>query len=253
MNQISNKYGTYEKQMQLLDMIKDVDSILHNQGIIYSLSSGSLLGAVRENGFIPWDDDIDIMVDRENFDKIVDLFSRSNDHDKYVLKRYLWIERIQRKEDKKEGLLADTIDVFVMDNCPDDYFLYKIKILLIKVLQGMMKKDQNYSGQSLFNRIRLFITHLMGIPFKDEVKYNWYQKVSMIGNGKATKNMSGYNDLFKLLPLRYTNKLFKQIIYHPFENTMLPITSEYDSYLKTQYGDYMTPPPEKDRIPVHMI
>ena len=68
---IENKYGALEYQQITLAMMKDIHRFLMSEGIKYSLCGGSLLGAIRESGFIPWDDDLDIMMDRENFGYIV--------------------------------------------------------------------------------------------------------------------------------------------------------------------------------------
>ena len=252
MNQLSRQYGTYEKQEILLSMIKDIDLLFTQNDIAYSLCGGTLLGAVRENGFIPWDDDIDIMVNRQDYNKIVALFSSLGDSTNYCLRRYLWIDRIQRKDDSREGLFADTIDVFVMDNCPDNEIVRKLKVVLIKMLQGMMKVDHDLGNQSSFYKACLLITRIMGKPFSEERKFKWYHRIAQIGNRKKTKYMTGYTDLFKLLSLRYSGKLFDAIARHKFEDIELPITSEYDSYLSTQYGDYMTPPKQEDRNPIHM-
>ena len=252
MNQLSHQYGTYEKQEELLAMIKDIDQLFYDNDIEYSLSGGSLLGAIREKGFIPWDDDIDIMVDRKNYNKILALFWQGNGS-QYRLNRYLWVERIQRTDDKRDGLFASTIDVFVMDHCPDNAVIQKIKLFLIMMLQGMMKEEHVFAGQSGIAKACLGITWMMGKPFPDDLKYRWYQKAAQIGNEKESKYITGYTDLFKCLKYKYTNQLFQRIIRQPFEDSTLPITAEYDSYLKTQYGDYMTPPEEKDRIPVHTL
>ncbi len=71
---IINEYGLAERQNELLNMLKDVDKILTGNGIAYSLCGGTLLGAIRHKGFIPWDDDVDIMLDRKNYKKMVDMF-----------------------------------------------------------------------------------------------------------------------------------------------------------------------------------
>jgi len=252
MNQLSRQYGTYEKQEILLSMIKDIDLLFTQNNIAYSLCGGTLLGAVRENGFIPWDDDIDIMVNRQDYNKIVALFSSSGDSTNYCLRRYLWIDRIQRRDDSREGLFADTIDVFVMDNCPNNVILRKVKVLLIKVLQGMMKVDHNSDGQSMFYKVCLWITRLLGKPFSEDRKFKWYQLIAQIGNRNKADYLTGYTDSFNLLSLRYSGKLFDSVIKHRFEDIELPITSEYDSYLTTQYGDYMTPPSKEDRNPTHI-
>lgn len=71
---ITNEYGLAERQNELLSMLKDVDKILTGNGIAYSLCGGTLLGAIRHKGFIPWNDDIDIILDRKNYKKMVDIF-----------------------------------------------------------------------------------------------------------------------------------------------------------------------------------
>jgi phosphorylcholine metabolism protein LicD len=112
-----------------------------------------------------------------------------------------------------------------------------------------MKTDIDYSQYSPLYKACLMIANLIGKPISDKRKYAWYLKVSSIGNKKNTKYITGYNDAFGLLSLRYTGKLFDAIIDHRFEDTVFPITAQYDNYLKTQYGDYMTPPEEDERVP----
>jgi len=69
-----NQYHTAERQELLLAMMKDVHTFLEENEIVYSLVSGSLLGAVRHDGFIPWDDDIDLMMDRDNYERLLKIF-----------------------------------------------------------------------------------------------------------------------------------------------------------------------------------
>lgn len=249
MNELSKQYGTEEKQIELLEMIKEVDRIFNENGIQYSLCGGSLLGAVRDNGFIPWDDDIDIMMDRSNYNKTVNLFSKGIIP--YKLERDLWIDRIQKENEKRDKTKAATIDIFVMDRCPDNNFLRKTKVLMVRTLQGMMKKSPSEPDKAFAYRVCLWVTYILGRPFSQDTKYKWYKKISQIGNKKKTQYITGYNDYFNLVTLRYSGKLMDKFIRHPFEDTTLPITAEYDNYLTTQYGDYMTPPPVEERVPLH--
>lgn len=252
MEQLSIQQKTRKKQAELLSMIKDVDVFFKESGVEYSLCGGTLLGAIREKGFIPWDDDIDIMVNRENYEKMQQAFTNW-DNNKYALNRYLWIDRIQRREDSPGDLNAPTIDVFVMDNCPDNEALRIAKIALIALLQGMMKDTVEYKGKKLPFKVCLFLTHLLGAPISNKRKFQWFHNVSKIGNKNRTKYMTGYNDAFNLLKLQYPGNLMDELIEVDFEDTILPVTKEYDLYLTTQYGNYMIPPKEEDRVPAHVL
>lgn len=253
MNQLTDKYGTAERQAELLAMMKQIDALFESRGIRYSLCGGSLLGAVRENGFIPWDDDIDIMCDRDNYNKILMLFGNlKNSKCPYELRRHLWIDRIQRKDDHREALTAATIDIFVMDHCPDHVLFRKLKVLVLRMLQGMMKEKPRKEQHTRMMLVLLWVTFIIGLPFSDNRKFSWYHRVSQWGNSRKTKYITGYNDFFNLLTLRYSGRLMDSFDKHIFEDTEFPITCEYDNYLTTQYGDYMTPPPEQERTAIHI-
>ena len=120
------------------------------------------------------------------------------------------------------------------------------------MLQGMMKIKTNESQVGLFYKICLVITNCLGKLFTKERKLSWYDKVSKIGNNADTVYLGIYNDLFKYLNLKYTNCMLKECVDTAFESLLLPITTEFDNYLTTVYGDYMTPPNEKDRKSVHL-
>lgn len=239
-----------ERQSELLDMIKLVDSEFKKEGITYSIADGTLLGAIRHNGFIPWDDDIDIIVDRENADKIV---ASAPKFSKIILRRYLWIQRLQRVEDKnEEGLMLPTIDIFIADSIPDKNITQQLKVFSLKVLQGMMKKEPEYQSHSLFYKICLFITHYVGKLFSDEALYKVYDKLSRSGCSEKSEFVCFYNSLFSYLNVKYKKNIFNKFENHIFEDCKLPITSEYDYYLTVTYGDYMTPPKESEQKSIHI-
>lgn len=245
-----NQYGTAVAQSVLLSMMKEIHGLFVQEGISYSLCGGTLIGAIRHNGFIPWDDDIDIMVDRSNFNKIL---NRCKNWKAFCVQRdQLWLYRIKRIEDAGNRT-APTIDILVMDRTPDNQIVRKLKVLGIQILQGMLKEKQNYDQVSLGYKLCLGATAFVGKFFTKNYKLRMYDVISQIGNGKDTKYVTAYNDLFKLLKIGYDGDTMEHLCLHPFEDTEFFITEKYDSYLTLQYGDYMKLPNEEDRKPIHII
>lgn len=245
---IENKYGTLETQKGLLQLLKIFDAFCSSNKIKYSMSGGSLLGAIRENGFIPWDDDLDIMLDRENYDL---LLSTIKSCAQLNISLSQWIYRITLSNSDNSSFIP-TLDVFVIDNVPNNLILKKIKIVLVKILQGMMKPKPKYEDYSWFYDVTLFVTYYLGKFFCLRTKKKWYDIVSMIGNKNSTRNVTCYNTLFKYLHLEYEANMMRDISRHCFEDTEVSVTSHYDQYLKKQYGNYMTPPKIEERTPQHL-
>lgn len=245
----SDLYGTTEMQDRLLLMLKDFTAFCRKYHIRYSLCGGTLLGAVRHKGFIPWDDDLDIMVSRQ---EIKHLLKKIHLFEGYTIHRRLWVYRIQRADESGDEGSFPTIDVFVIDRCPDQDWLRKFKVLAIRLLQGMMHSHLELDGHSAFEKLLLISTYLMGRLFPDAFLYRIYERVSRIGNKSRSRYVTAYNDLFKLIPIRYDGRLMNDLVWMDFEDTKMPCTKYYDNYLTTQYGDYMTPPKKDDRVPIHM-
>lgn len=248
----NDEYGVRARQIELLSMLKEVDAFLRSNGIKYSLCAGTLLGAVRHDGFIPWDDDVDIMVDRENYSKLLKLFEDKKNETRFVLNKILWVYRIQDKDDDTNSLKTPTIDIFVFDHCPDGKFMRKYKLMLMKLLQGMMKTEKDYSKFSAFYKICLWITRIIGKLFTHNFKFKMYDRAARIGNQKDSQYLGSYFSPFNNLKLQYSKTLMNEMIEHQFEDTVMPIAAEYDNYLTQQYGDYMTPPKKQDRVAQHM-
>ena len=254
---ITNEYGVKNRQEELLVMIKDLDLFLTSHNISYSLCGGSLLGAIRHNGFIPWDDDIDIMMDRTNYNKLLALINLDEEiiinKSGYSFCFNLWICRFQHFVEKKKWATS-TIDIFVMDKHPNNYIVAKFKEYLIKFCQGIMHESLKFNSKKLsfINKTCLIVTYCLGKFIPTDYKLNVYNYVSQLANNKKNRFLTGYTDSYNLLTLKYSSDLFKKIELHKFENIKLPITVEYDNYLSTQYGNYMILPPLHDRQPIHL-
>lgn len=249
---IENKYGTLQTQQALLVLLKEFDRFCEVHQIVYSLDSGTLLGAIRHGGFIPWDDDIDVIMDRANFEKFCSLdFSGTS----IIRERSLWIERVRLIPEQAEKLqcpITPTLDVFILDQAPNNPLMRKITNLLIRLLQGMMKKKPDYASFSLKNKIMLFITYQLGHCFSDQLKYKWYHQLASRCRNKSARYLTCYFYPFHEIGRLFRTDSLEVIEKHQFEDALFCIMSRYDVYLTELYGDYMTPPPVEDRIPFHI-
>ncbi len=233
-------------------MLKDFHSFCQQNNIQYSLAYGSLLGAIRHNGFIPWDDDLDVFVDRLNYKMLIRALSGSeilqverNSVDS------LWVDRVRRKPALLIGKFEPTLDILILDNVPEKTVVRKIKLFLILMLQGMIKPRFHIDKGSFVLRICSVVTFLLGKLFPIGLKKRWYARASQIGNATKTSQIANYNGEYSDLKRNYPSKMMERIIEHEFEDTKVNILEDYDMCLTIEFGDYMTLPKECDRKPVH--
>ena len=248
----NNEYGTLYSQKRLLELLKEFHAFCQDNGVVYSLAAGSLLGAIRHNGFIPWDDDLDVFVDRPNYNKIVGLLSN---HTSLMVERdsveSLWVDRVRRKIEIGKGNYIPTLDLLVIDNVPNGIFKRKIKLFVIMSLQGMMKKKVNLSKGTVVYRIGSIVTFVLGKFFPNRLKKKWYRRISQIGNKTTSDFVSNYNGAFADISRLYPSSMMNNIVLHQFEDMQACVVVDWDTCLKTHFGDYMTLPKEEDRKPQH--
>ncbi|MBQ6385741.1 MAG: LicD family protein [Lachnospiraceae bacterium] len=243
-----NEYGTQDIQNELLDIMKTFHSFCEEHGIEYTLYGGSCLGAVRHRGFIPWDDDLDICVDRDNYNKLRRLFRKCRG---LKMRKTIWIYRIQKRDGKPIRGYVPTLDVFVIDHAPSRPVLFKLKNLCLATLQGMLKEEVSYEGFSPVYKMFLFVTHMMGKPFSVKLLRYWYDRASAIGNGSPAEMVHCTNTSFKWIQNRYPADTWAGRTLVPFEDAQFYIPSGYDRYLTICYGDYMKLPEKEERRPEH--
>lgn len=246
---MDNSYGLAAIHEDLLEVMKFVHSFCEENGIVYSLTGGSLLGAIRHGGFIPWDDDFDIMLDRANYDKFIDCASRYTGTD-FIMEPDQWVYRV-RKHHKEGHTFVPCIDLFVMDRVPEGKLASKLQVLRLRIIQGMLRDNHKKQNFSLIYRICIGITAFMGKFCNKEKLLKKYDKLCRKGNSGNAHQLSILNDRFKLLSLRYSEDLMEKVELHSFADTQFYISSKYEEYLTLQFGDYMQLPPEDQRVPMH--
>ena len=153
---LENKYGTLEIQKGLLVLLGEFDDFCRKEQIEYSLDSGSLLGAVRHKGFIPWDDDLDVVMNLENYTKLVCCMLEGGANTLVIernTKDSLWVDRIRLRVEYGDGEHKPTLDVFIFDHVPNNKYLAKLKLLTLFVLQGMMKSNLSLKKGNGFQKV----------------------------------------------------------------------------------------------------
>ena len=250
---VENRYGTLEIQKKMLELLKEFHCFCINNDIKYSLDWGSLLGAVRHKGFIPWDDDIDIMVDRDNYAKLKTSICDKLSYE-HGTKDALWIDRVRLVSEEDDNLsnYRPTMDVFIIDNAPNGRVSRAIRVMLIRVLQGMLKEKPNFKKGNFFYRATTLITYIIGRCFSTDKLLLWYNKISQLSNKKQTLMKASYNTVFSDVPkLRHADVIGEYILV-PFEDIEVYITKGFHQALVDMFGpEYMTPPAENQRIPKH--
>lgn len=245
-----------------LNILDEVHNFCINNGIKYSLAFGSLLGAVRHNGYIPWDDDIDIMMLRKDYERFIRIFdstfckinSFESDNNCYIPFTKVFDERTTLIEDTKFHCeLGVNIDVFPIDNIPDNILqrwkMYKIKnvwniIYTLKIVPFSLERN-------LFKNIILLFGHLFFsiVPLSYIIK-----NIILLGKKyehTTTKDRAIFVPVDNKKKWIQSSELFDDIILLPFENKRFYCVKNYHLYLTALYGDYNTFPPIEERVTHH--
>ena len=203
---------------------------------------------MRHKGFIPWDDDVDLLMTREAFSRFEKVYPTECDPQYLLTYLNTWTPRVMNRNPK----VADAFtDFFILDYLPPAGWRRKLRILHLRLLQGMLKENVDYSRFNLKNKLLIFVTHLMGLPFTRQWKVNRYFRVSSATREGTDMHMS--NGAFGLLTQVWRKDQFEPKVLAPFEDMECLIPVHYDEVLTTLFGpDYMTPPPVEQRVAKHL-
>ena len=241
-------YGLEELHQSLLAALNKLDQICRDNQIYYSLCGGTLLGAVRNKKFIPWDDDADLCMSREEYEKLYRIVSDLNDKTCRIDRTMLWVPRFIYKEGEK----AVFVDIFVWDYISEIKWQRILKINLLRFVQGMMKSKIDYQRYESIQKILLFISYNFGKLFPKDTKRKMYEFISQkILLGKR-EHVHCSNDTFQGLKYIFDKNYIEDYIDMEFENKIFMANQRYEESLINYYGkDYLTPPPMAERKPAH--
>lgn len=257
----------------LLEIYKDISSLCDKYGLIYMLAGGSCLGAVRHKGFIPWDDDLDLIMPRKDYDKFIVLCEKGEMGDKYEMtypnknrdSKNLFL-KVYRKNSVNKEVMCDNmpfpcglyVDIFALDGAPNSRAMQKLKGIIADILHFItvsvlysqypsrsMKEfsslyptlKRRYELRCAIGRFFGVIPHKLWAYWYDVfVKCDKHRKYWCIPTGRK----------------HYCGEILPQKVYTPttkalFEGVEVNIPGDYDTYLSNLYGDYMQLPPESKR------
>lgn len=263
------KYGTKiesegEIKEILLDLLLSFHRFCEEHDIHYSLDYGTLLGAIRHKGFIPWDDDIDVCMLRADYEKLEHEFPKDKEsnysfftlnrekkwnrpYGKFVNTKTIEIEDVNNNVGVGLG-----IDIFPIDDAPDDVLVFesfrKRRLLLVQAstIKGLVWSK----GRSLIKNIIVIISHFLLLPFSNRFLAKTIDRYIQKNNGKSFSYVYHSCDAVKS-KMRYPKSFFCDYVDVPFEGYSFRVIVEYDKYLTQIYGNYMQLPPEEKRVSHH--
>lgn len=252
-----------------LDILIEVAKFCDAHNLRYYLAYGTLLGAIRHRGFIPWDDDIDIQMPREDYEKFIALFSASEHSDlkvvtpnsleskhtflKIVNKHTIKIEKAINYNDLTP--LGVDIDVFPLDGQPNGkmrfniYYKRKQKLYLYYLMLILDKNDMDKKKIPLFLLGHFYVKNILRLD-----KQKIMQKIDKI-NRNYSIDKSDFigctSSLYNSINNRHKKELYSDRVWVDFEGYKFYAPIGYDAVLIQMYGDYMQLPPKEQQVTHH--
>ena len=247
-------------QINILQVIHD---FCEKHGIRYSMACGTLLGAVRHKGYIPWDDDIDIYLLREDYEKLISQFPEQLNNIKIAsLSRdpsweYAYAKAYDERTFVKETAVVNkpigvNIDVYPIDRVPEDKSQWKRYNLKRKIIHKayyvkFLKFDKE---RPLLKNLFHIATKLLLFPVSlrklAEIINKYSQKYNNTESPLVFESIQGWR-----VKNPFLRQSMQEVIDMPFENSVFKGMQGYDDYLKAAYGKYMELPPVEKRVNHH--
>lgn len=262
-----NEKNIKEIQGRLLEILVYFRDFCDEHGLGFVLAGGTCLGAVRHGGFIPWDDDIDVFMLREDYEKLKDLWEHHAD-----TSRYSYLRSDQHLNIRHSATeIKDNNTTFINSHSRDLDMHHGLMIDVIPldgVARGLSKYYQIYRGLLFcgYNFQRLpqhkggltyFITKIgLSLVRSDKRRYRIWKKAEDELSKYSVENhdlVASFGEGLRIMRQTFPKEWFINPSYLDFEGYSMPVPSDTHSYLEISYGSYMELPPEDQRQARHDI
>ncbi len=230
---------------EFLILLQKFHELCISNNIKYSLLGGTLLGAIREKGFIPWDDDVDVVFIRSEYEKFFAVLQEIK-LDEGI--RFESLERTYKLIMERKGRPPVWIDVQVYDYISEKPFSKKLKICGTCFFAGFLRKHREellkakLRGQGGLKYAAYNIAFLLGRLFPIKVRFQMWNAFCKKWFCGTRKMIYRSNDLYRGILMISPAAIMEDYMLVPFENIELMVTKDYREILVPLYGeDYMTP------------
>ena len=246
---LNNEYGLAEMQENLLRTLDALDLICRQNNIQYTIHGGTVLGAERNHHLIPWDDDVDIAMWRDEFEKLKRVIKSGDIPKQYYLdETTMWFPRFVMKNQNDPVY----IDILIWDYISANKIAQKVKITCLRAIQGIMKENVDYSKYGLKGKILIGATQTMGKLISNKKKLEIFHNIQTKRFLGSKMYIHRSNDSYRGCTYILDNKYMDEYTDIELEGKLYMVNKRYREFLVMEYGEnYLTPPPMKDRHPGH--
>lgn len=260
-----NNQTVRDVQDKILHVMKYIDKLCREHDIIYYIMGGTALGAIRHGGFIPWDDDLDIFMTPDQYEKFKSVFEQQNSLE-FMLQEwrttpdYLEYAKIRMNgttfieevfKDRKDMHHGIYVDIMILHKVPESAFIQKLVYYQSKFVTLYALSQRNWKPKSKSQA--MVLKSLKFMPCK------WMAKVCYKHIYKYDNKTEGFKYCYWITPAKFRNGLFDASFFEtpvdiPFEDTVLLGSEKIKEYLAYRYGDYMKLPSEaQQKAAVHAM
>ena len=248
-------------QMYQMEILDEIEKICNKHDLQYFIMGGNLIGAVRHKGFIPWDDDLDIAMMREDYDKFLEFATKEIDEKYFVdysetnpnyylpfakvrIKDSIYEEPIQKDYGGPKGIW---IDIFPLDNAnSEDSIFIRIQTCLKIFLNWVCAIKANVSSNKL--TILKKIIKFLFKPISIKKLSRFQQRIMKFNKNKNSRYCISFGARYGMKKQTMLKTVFLPATRLQYENRIYSAPGNYKEYLERVYPGYMTLPPEEERI-----